>query len=123
MTDKLVKSVITGIVFALVCSLFISLIVSSLMFFEIIGATFAAKILYGAFIIILFITSFVVARKIGSRGIYIGLVIAGCVIVLGALYRFIGIEVGVGLPFLIRSLVTVLVATVGAVAGVNTSST
>ena len=121
MRDKLIKSVVTGIVFALVSSLFISLIVSSLMFFEIIGITFASKILYGAFIIILFITSFVVARIMGSRGIYIGLVIAGGIVVLSAMYRFIGIETGVGMPFLIRSVVTVLVAVVGAVAGVNTA--
>jgi len=121
MTDKLVRSIITGVVFALVSSLFVSLIVASLLYFEILGVAIAAKILYGAFVVILFITSFVVARKIGSRGMLIGLSIAGGVILFGALYRFIGIEAEVGLPFAIRSAVTALVATVGAVAGVNTA--
>ena len=121
MTDKLVKSVITGVIFALASSLFVSLIISSLLYFEIIGASLASKILYGAFVVILFITSFITARKVGSRGLIIGLGIAGVVILLGALYRFIGIEAGVGLSFAIRSAVTVLVATAGAVAGVNTT--
>ena len=121
MTDKLVKPIVTGIIFALISSLFISLIISSLLYFEIIDVSFAAKFLYGAFVVILFITSFVTARKVGSRGLLIGLGIAGGVIVLGALYRFIGIEAGIGLPFAIRSAVTVIVATAGAVAGVNTT--
>jgi len=121
MTDKLIKSVITGIVFALVSSLFISLIIASLLYFEIVGQALASKILYSAFVIILLITSFVTARKIGSRGLLIGLSIAGGLIILGALYRFIGIEVGVGIPFAIRSAVTALVATAAAVAGVNTT--
>jgi len=121
MTDKLVKSVITGVVFALASSLLVSLIMSALLYFEIVGATLAAKILYGAYVIILFIASFVTARKVGSRGLIIGLSIAGAMILLGALYRFIGIEAEIGLPFAIRSAVTVLVATAGAVAGVNTT--
>jgi putative membrane protein (TIGR04086 family) len=121
MTDKLVKSVITSFVFALVSSLFVSLIIASLLYFEIVGIALAAKILYGAFVVILFITSFITARKIGSRGLLIGLCIAGGVILFGALYRFIGIEAGVGLPFAIRSAVISLVAIVGAVAGVNTA--
>ena len=121
MTDKLVKALATGIIFALVSSLFVSLIISSLLYFELISCTIASKILYGAYVVILFITSFVTARKVGSRGLFIGLGIAGVVIFLGALYRFIGIEVEVGLSFAIRSAVTVLVATAGAVAGVNTT--
>jgi len=121
MTDKLVKSVITGIVFALVSSLFVTLILASLLYFEIVGQALASKILYGAFVVILLITSFVTARMVGSKGLYIGLGIAGGLILLGALYRFIGIEAGIGMPFAIRSGVTVLVATAGAVAGVNTT--
>ena len=122
MTDKLVKSIISGLVFALVSSLFVSLILASLLYFEIVGAALVSKILYGAFVVILLITSYIVARKIGSRGILIGLSIAGGMIFLGALYRFIGIEAGIGLPFVIRSAITALVATAGAVAGVNTAA-
>ena len=120
MTDKLMKSAVIGFVFALVSSLFVSLIIASLLYFEMVSASFASRFLYGVFVVILFITSFVIARKIGSRGLFIGLCIAGGVILFGALYRFIGIEVGVGLSFAIRSMVTLLVATTGAVAGVNT---
>jgi len=120
MTHKSMKSVIIGIIFALVGSLFASLIVTSLLYFEIVGVGTASKILYGTFVVILFIVSFVTARKIGSRGLFVGLGIAGVVVLFGAMYRFIGIETGVGLPFLIRSAITLLVATTGAVAGVNT---
>lgn len=120
MTDKLVKSAATGIIFALVSSLVASLIITSLLYFETVGVSLASRILYGAFIIILFIASSITARKIGSRGLFVGLAIAGVVILFGALYRFIGIETGVGLPFAIRSAVTAVVATAGSVAGVNT---
>lgn len=121
MTDKLVKSVATGVIFALASSLFLSLIITSLLYFEIIGIGLASKISYGAFVIILFIASFITARKIGSRGLFVGLGIAGVVILLGALYRFIGIEAGVGLPFAIRSAITLLVATAGSIVAVNTA--
>ena len=120
MTDKLVKSVATGVITALVSSLLVSLIITSLLYFEIVGVGFASKFLYAAFVVILFITSFVTARKIGSRGLFVGLGTAGLIVLFGVLYRFIGIEVGIGLSFVIRSAVTFIVAIVGAVAGVNT---
>lgn len=120
MTDKLVKSAVTGTIFALMSSLLISLIITLLLYFEIIEAGLASRFLYGGFVVILFITSFITARKIGSRGMFIGLGIAGLIILLGAMYRFIGIEVGIGLSFVIRMAVTLLIATAGSIAGVNT---
>ena len=120
MTDKLVKSAVTGTIFALMSSLLISLIITLLLYFEIVGAGLASRFLYGGFVVILFITSFITARKIGSRGMFIGLGIAGLIILLGAMYRFIGIEVGIGLSFVIRMAVTLLIATAGSIAGVNT---
>jgi len=120
MINKLVKSVAIGFIFALASSLLTSLIVTLLLYFEIVGVVLASRILYGAFVVILLIAAFVTARKIGSRGLFVGLGIAGGVILFSALYRFIGIESGIGLSFAIRSVITLLVATVGAVAGVNT---
>ena len=120
MTDKLVKSAITGIIFALVGSLLVSLIITALLYFEIISVGLASRILYGVFVIILFIASFITARKIGTRGLFVGLGIAGVIILLGAMYRFIGIEAGIGVSFAIRSAITLLIATAGSVAGVNT---
>jgi len=120
MSGRLMKSVAKGVIFALMSSLFVSVIVTSLLYFEIIGVGLASKILYGAFIVILFIATFITARKVGSRGLFVGLGIGCAVILIGALYRFIGVETGVGLTFLIRSAVTLLVATASAVMGVNT---
>jgi len=120
MTDKLVKPVLKGIAFAVVAGLVVSLIVTLLLYFELMGVVLASKILYGAFSIILFMTAFITARKIGSRGLFVGLSLAGGVILLGTLYRLVGIETGLNLAFLVRSLITGLVAIVGAVLGVNT---
>jgi len=117
---KSAKSAITGITFALVASLFLSLIITALLYFEIISVGLASRILYGAFVIILFIASFITARKISARGLFVGLGIAGVIILLGAMYHFIGIEAGIGLPFAIRSAITLVVAAAGSVAGVNT---
>lgn len=120
MTEKLVRAVVKGLVFALVCSLVVSVVVASLLYFEVIGISLASKILYGAFVVVLFISSFVIARQFGSRGLFVGFGIGCMIVLIGVLYRFIGIESGVGLSFLIRSAVTLLVATTGAVMGVNT---
>jgi len=120
MTHKSMRSAVTGIIFALVSSLLVSLIITTLLYFEIISVGITSKILYGAFVIILFIASFIIARKIGSRGLFVGLGIGIVIILFGAMYRFIGIEAGIGFPFLIRSAITLLVATAGSVAGVNT---
>ena len=120
MTDKLIKPVLKGVAFAIVAGLIASSIVTLLLYFEIMGVTFASKILYGAFSTILFVTAFTMARKIGSRGLLVGLAIAGTVILLGILYRLIGVEAGLNLAFLVRSAITGFVATIGAVLGVNT---
>jgi len=118
--NKLAKSVVIGVIFACLSSLLVSVIVASLLYFEIMSIGFASKLLYGAFIVILFIASFIIARKVGARGLFMGLAIGSFVILIGALYRFIGIETGIGLTFLIRSAITLLTATAGAVMGVNT---
>lgn len=121
MTDRIVKAVVTGGIFALVSSIAISLIMTSLLYFEIVGPVASSKILYGGFVVTLLITSFVAARIIGMRGLLIGIVISGVMILLSAMYKFIGVESQIGLAFLIRSAITALVACVGAVVGVNTS--
>jgi len=126
MTDKkiishnLVRSAAMGVIFALVSSLLASVIVTTLLYFEVIGIGLASKILYGVFVVILFIASFITARQVGSRGLFVGLGIGGVVILIGAMYRFLGVETGVGVTFLIRSAVTLLVSTASAVMAVNT---
>ena len=121
MTDRVVKAIVTSGVFALASGVVMSLIVTALLYFEIIEPVTSSKILYGTFIIILLITSVVAARGVGSRGLLIGLGISGIMILLTAMYRFIGIESGIGLSFLIRSAIIALVACIGTVVGVNTS--
>jgi putative membrane protein (TIGR04086 family) len=121
MTDRIVKAVMKSGIFAASSSIVISLIMTTLLYFELVEAATSSKILYGSFIIILLITSFVAARIVSSRGLLVGLVIAGVTILFSAMYRFIGVESTLGLAFLIRSAITVLVACVGAVVGVNTS--
>ena len=121
MTDnRLVKSASIGIIFALISSLLVSVIIATLLYFEVMNLGLASKILYGAFIAILFIASFMTARNIGARGLFIGLGIGCAVVLVGALYRFIGVETGIGITFLVRSAVTLLVATSSAIMGVNT---
>lgn len=120
MTGKLTKSVAKGLAFAIVCGLLVSLVVTLLLYFELAGVATASKILYGAFCVILFIMAFVIARRIGSKGLFVGLGLAGGIVVIGTVYRFVGVEAGLSLAFLIRSAITTLVATVGAVLGVNT---
>ncbi|MCL1990165.1 MAG: TIGR04086 family membrane protein [Defluviitaleaceae bacterium] len=120
MADKLVRSIAKGVVFGSVSSLLVSVVITLLLYIEIVGVVLASKMLYGAFVVILFIASFITARNMGSRGLFVGLGI-GCVLMLfGALYRFLGIETGVGSTFLIRGAVTLLVAIAGAVIGTNT---
>jgi len=118
--ENLVKSLVKGVIFALISSLLLSLAVTVLLYFEVVGTSVASKILYVAFIVILFLATFIIARKIGSKGLYLGLGIGCIIILIGALYRFIGVETGVGLTFLIRSAIVLLVATGSAVMGVNT---
>jgi|GEM_PF-2352726 len=118
--NKLMKSAAIGIIFALISSLLVSVIVAALLYFEVMNLGLASKILYGAFIAILFIASFITARNVGARGLFIGLGIGCAVVLVGALYRFIGVETGIGTTFLIRSTVTFLVATSSAIMGVNT---
>ena len=120
MTDRLMKSAITGIIFAAVGSLLVSLIAALLLYFEVVGVGTISKVLYGAFVVILFMASFITARKIGSRGLFVGLGIGIAIILFGAMYRFIGIESEIGVSFLIRSAIILLVATAASVAGVNT---
>jgi len=120
MTDKLVKPVAKGLAFALVSGLLVTLVVTLLLYFEIVGVTASSRILYGAFCIILLLTSFMTARRIGSRGLFVGLGIAGGVVVIGAIYRLIGVEAGLNFAFLTRSAITTLISTGGAVLGVNT---
>jgi len=120
MTEKLLKPILKGGAFAIGAGLAASLVVTLLLFFELMGVALAAKVLYGVFVFILFATAFITARKIGSRGLFVGLGLGGAVILLGIVYRLIGVEAGLNLAFLIRSVVTGLIATVGAVLGVNT---
>ncbi|MCL2559846.1 MAG: TIGR04086 family membrane protein [Turicibacter sp.] len=120
MTDRIVKAIVTSAIFALISSIAVSLIVTALLHFEIVGVVTSAKVLYAAFVIILFITSFIAARMVKSRGWLIGLGIAVVVIVLAMMHRLLGVESRLDLFFLIRSAATVLVASTGAVIGVNT---
>lgn len=107
-------------IFAAICSIFTSLVLALLLYFELIGAGLASKVLYGAFVVILFVASFIIAKIVGKKGLIVGLGIGGAIVALGAMYRFIGIETGVGLTFAIRSAITLVVSVMGAVIGVNT---
>jgi len=117
---KFGKSLLSGFGFAFLFSIIISLIVASLIFFEVIGVVFGQKLLYSAYVLILFVIAFTTARKVGSRGLFVGIGISILVILLGTLYRFIGVETGLTAAFGIRTAITSLVAIVGAIAGVNT---
>lgn len=121
MTDRIVKAGVTGGIFALVTSIMCSLLMTSLLYFELVGSVTNSRILYGAFVVILLMTSFIVARMVGLRGLLIGIVISAIIILLSTMYRFIGVESGIGFTFLTRSVITALVACIGAVIGVNTS--
>lgn len=121
MTEKIIKAIIKGVIFGSISSLVMSLIMTSLLYFEIINVATSTMISYGGFVVILFITAFITARCVGSKGLFIGIAMAGSVIVLSLLYRFLGIETGIGLTFIIRSGITLLVLTMGAVMGVNTA--
>ena len=121
MRDKIVKAVGISGIFALVSIFAVSLLMSTLLYFEILEVDIISKILYGAFVVILLITSFLAARTIGSRGLLIGFVITGILVVLSAMYRLIGIETGLDLAFLIKGAIILLVACIGSVVGVNSS--
>jgi len=121
MTDKIRQSVITSGIFTLVSSLLASLVITMLVYFEVVKITLALKILYGAFVSIVFMTSFISARKIATRGVVIGLVTASIFIAISGLYHFRAMDSGLGLAFGIRSAITLVVATAGAIVGVNTS--
>jgi len=120
MADKLMKSIAKSITFAVCTSLIISLLISLLIYFEIIGVDLASKILYAAFILIIFGTTFITARNVGSKGLVVGLVSAAIITVLSAMYRLVGVEIALDLAFTIRTLITFLVSIIGAVVGVNT---
>jgi len=118
--NRLLKSAAIGFAFALVCAIVTAGILTALVYFEVMGVTAASKFSYGAFVLILFTSSFIIAKKIGSRGLFVGLGIAACIILLGSMHRAIGIEGAFGLQFIIRAAITTLVAAGGAVTGVNT---
>lgn len=121
MTDRIIRAVATSGIFAAVSSVVVSLLMTALLYFELAEIVVISKILYGAFVVILLMTSFVAARIIGSRGLLTGLSISGIVILFSVMYRLIGLESGLEFGFLGRSVVTVLAACGGTVVGVNTS--
>lgn len=118
--ERRIKTVGTGLGIAFVIALLITIVVTLLLYIELLGVAGATRILYGGFITVLFFISFTTARQIGSRGLFVGLAIAGILIILSMMYRLIGVESSLNLAFLIRSGITLLVSTTGAVFGVNT---
>jgi len=120
MTNRKIKAlgVVGGMTFG-ICAV-ITLITSLLLYFEIMGLATVSKVLYAAFVIILLLFSFICARIVAFRGLFVGLAIGGGLVLLSLLYRLIGIESGLDMTFVIRSAIVLLVAVSGAVVGVNT---
>jgi len=120
MTNKKIKAlgVASAIMFG-ICAV-VSLIMSLFLYFEIIGITMVSKVLYAVFVAALLLFSFVCARIVEVRGLFVGLAIGTGLVVLSLLYRLIGIESGLNMTFVIRSGIVMLVTISGAVVGVNT---
>ena len=120
MDHKAFKAVGVSGLFASISGVIVSLIVSVLVYFEWMSPATSMRVLYGLFVLVLFITAFVCARLMEKRGFLVGLGVATVIVLLGLLYRVLGIEAPLSVSFLIRSAVTLLVASVAAIAGVNT---
>ena len=120
MQERLLTTIMRGGLFVLVSSVLFTLIITTILFFELAGAGTINKLLYGAFIAIAFITSIICARSIRAKGWLAGASVAGVFIVFGLLYRLIGVEAGLGLGFLTRAGITLAVCLIGGMLGVNT---
>lgn len=120
MTNQKIKAL--GVVSAMTLGIcvIVSLIMSVFLYFEMIGLSTVSKVLYGTFVIVLLVFSFVCARIVGAKGLFVGLSIGLGLVLLSLLYRLIGVESGIGITFMIRNAVILLVAASGAVVGVNT---
>jgi len=120
MQEKYLKSLVRSSMFFLISSILSALIITIFLYFELVSATTVNHLLYGAFITIAFITSITCARSVRTKGWLVGISVATIFIIFSLLYRLIGIEVGLGLGFLTRSGITLIVCLVGGMLGVNT---
>ena len=119
MAEKLVKVALVGTIFVAISGFLISMGVATLLYFEWLDVGTSVPLLYGFFLLMVLVTSFLVAREVKARGLLLGLALAGVVIALFVLYRFVGVETGFDLRLLIRSVATLLTSCAGAVIGVN----
>ena len=120
MQEKYLKSLIRGSMFFVISSILFALIITLFLYFELATGGTVNKLLYGAFIVIAFITSITCARSVRTKGWLAGISVAVVFILFSLLYRLIGIEAGLGIGFLTRSGITLIVCLVGGMLGVNT---
>jgi len=120
MMEKMLKAACVGVGFALVSAILLSLVVTSLLYFEVAGIVLMQKVMYVSFVMISFVVAFIASRIVRVRGLLVGLSVASVFIVFGLLYHMIGVEQSIGASFLIRSLVSLVVCLAGSVIGVNT---
>lgn len=120
MTNKKIKALgIAGVtMFGIYAAM--SLVMSVFLYFEIMGMTSVSKVLYGMFVVTLLLFSFLCARIVEVRGLFVGLALGLGFVFLSLLYRIIGVGNGISMTFMIRSGIVMLVAVSGAVVGVNT---
>lgn len=121
MTEKLGKAILSGVKVVGISVPIVSLIITTLAYFELLSHGVLTNLLFGSFIAIFFFASLKTSQQFGQKGWAVGASIALALTVLNLIYTFIGIEATPDFRFLVRTAITAVVCITGGMIGVNLS--
>ena len=119
MQEKLGKATLNGFTFFGISIPLLALIITIFAYFEVFSNATISKLLFGAFVIIFFLGTSTIAKKVGQRGWMVGLTLGGGMVLLNLMFVSIGLEGSLDLQFLVRSAITMMVTLTGGMIGVN----
>ncbi len=119
MSQKLGRALLYGFGFTLFSILILSLIITSIAYFEWVSVSVIEKIIYVCSMGIFFLSAMITAKIIATKGWMVGGLFGLLLVVCTALYQLIGLDASLTLEFLIRGLIVLVVSVSGGMIGVN----
>lgn len=119
MTQNLGRAFLVGLAFIVISILVLGLIITTFAYFEWFSMGMIDKLIYFAFVLVLFIGTVLVAKIVQEKGWLIGLVMSAIFIFLTLLYYWIGVDAPLSFKFFIRCVITLVICMAGGMVGVN----
>ncbi len=119
MSQKLGRALLYGFGFTLFSILILSLIITSIAYFEWVSVSVIEKIIYVCSMGIFFLSAMITAKIIATKGWMVGGLFGLLLVVCTALYQLIGLDASLTLEFLIRGLIVLVDSVSGGMIGVN----